>query len=431
MNKLRNKLGKYIKDFNPYTLNNYDYKHGLNWRDDGNDSDDGQGVEDPSMNDFLMGYNIDPYEFRQWATKKKKLAAREVDLMQFTPEYLADKILRLWNGADGTLQDFFEAFTLRYKNDLKIKIAVLLEKRGYKVYPVLTEDRPIYARHNNILKKIKASNNIENIIKYCRTIFAESDVINELADEIDELNKSNLDLEPIDLSGIIDYYMLIYPEEYALSLVNKAIKDESISPQNQNVNKANSDFGISNESLEKIEDYMSGNSDPTYNKDYGFGDFAYDNVSDTRSDTLMPREYMIQVSKKKLIRKADEISNIPLYMVIDAISQAARNVSILLNRSLQSPPTPIKSIRKQSDSNVDKIDNYKIIEPINTVSAYEIWKVNLENDKNSDELDHVYVIIKGDYTLQGYKNGKWSNIKYMGFYTTVEEAQYHINGYIR
>ena len=51
----------------------YQFKHDLNWRDDGNNSPDGQGIEDPSINDFLKGYQIDPYEFRQWAKNKKGL----------------------------------------------------------------------------------------------------------------------------------------------------------------------------------------------------------------------------------------------------------------------------------------------------------------------------------------------------------------------
>ncbi|MFW6015129.1 MAG: hypothetical protein ACOCRK_01675 [bacterium] len=103
---------------------------------------------------------------------------------------------------------------------------------------------------------------------------------------------------------------------------------------------------------------------------------------------------------------ADEIGNIPLYEVIDSVSRAARNVSILMNRNLQTPPVPIKSMRKQDETNVDQMEtDYQIVEPINIVKIYEIWKVYLE--KNKDELDFVFVVISGDYTLKGYRNGMW------------------------
>ena len=105
----------------------------LNWRDDGDE------LTDPAMNDFLKGYNIDPYEFKQWASIKynkqfktamKKTAASEVFIMKFSPEFLADRILTLWNGVDGPLQNFFEAFTIRYNNNLKRQIANQLAKQG-------------------------------------------------------------------------------------------------------------------------------------------------------------------------------------------------------------------------------------------------------------------------------------------------------------
>ena len=119
-------------------------------------------------------------------------------------------------------------------------------------------------------------------------------------------------------------------------------------------------------------------------------------------------------------------------MVLDAISQAARNVSILFNRNLEVPPVPIKFIRKQDDTNVGEIEVplYTAIEPLNIVKVYEVWKVYLVQN-NDNDIDHVYVVITADYTLQGYKNGSWSQVQYDGFYTTVEEAQNEISGYLR
>lgn len=116
---------------------------------------------------------------------------------------------------------------------------------------------------------------------------------------------------------------------------------------------------------------------------------------------------------------------------MDAVSQAARNVSILLNRKLDAPPIPIKSIRKQEDTNVDNPESPygNITEPVNIVKISEVWKVYLE--KNEENLDFVYIIVTADYTLKGYRNGEWSNIQYCGFYTTVEEAQNEISGYLK
>jgi hypothetical protein len=115
---------------------------------------------------------------------------------------------------------------------------------------------------------------------------------------------------------------------------------------------------------------------------------------------------------------------------MDAISIAGRNVSVLLDRKLQVPPIPVKSVRKQDDTNVqDAQSPYQFLEPVNIVKVYEVWKVYLE--ENEEELEEVFVIISADCTLQGYRNSKWSNIKYEGLYTTIEEAQNEISGYLR
>jgi len=115
---------------------------------------------------------------------------------------------------------------------------------------------------------------------------------------------------------------------------------------------------------------------------------------------------------------------------MDSISQAAQNVSILLNRKLQTVPIPIKSIKKQGDTNVENTDFgvYKNLIPTSIVEVYEIWKIFLE--RNDSNLNYVFVILSADNTLQGCKNGIWSNIKYRGFYTTIEEALNEIEGYL-
>jgi hypothetical protein len=116
---------------------------------------------------------------------------------------------------------------------------------------------------------------------------------------------------------------------------------------------------------------------------------------------------------------------------MDAITEAAQNVSILLNRKLEIPPVPVKSIRKQADTNVTQNESPigNTVQPMNIVKVYEVWQVFLED--NEEELEYVFIVVSGDYTLQGYANGEWSNIEYRGFYTTLEEAQNEISGYLR
>jgi len=116
---------------------------------------------------------------------------------------------------------------------------------------------------------------------------------------------------------------------------------------------------------------------------------------------------------------------------MDAISLAAQNVSILLNRKLQTVPIPIKSVKKQGDTSATDTDFgvYKNLVPTNIIKVYEVWKIFLEN--NDSDLDFVFVVLSADNTLQGYKSGIWSNIKYRGFYTTLEESLNEITGYLR
>lgn len=408
-----NRIQERIKIQNqPIKQNEYDYSKNLNWRDDGD------VLNDPSINDYLKGYKIDPYKFEQWANKNNinlnKEAARETREMHFFPEYLADEILTLWNGVDGPLQNLFEGFTLRYDNKMKKSIAECLLSKGYTVYPVLVDDKPRYAKRQNVIKRLASLNSNSGFKLF--------------AGEIQDLKDNDVKVTKVDAQGLLDYYKLIYPSDYALSLVN--IKIDNVSQANSEFELYN-DVSLSDESLDKIEDYMSGNADPTYVKDNGFGDFNYDFLSDSRKDGVQPSDYVLKANKKKsLIKKADDIGNIPLYLVMDAVSQAARNVSILLNRNLQVPPVPIKSVRKQDETNAtENASLYSFLEPVNIVKVNEIWKVYLES--NEEELDSVFVIISGDFTLQGYRNGVWSNVVYNGFYTTVEEAQNEIGGYLR
>ena len=103
----------------------------------------------------------------------------------------------------------------------------------------------------------------------------------------------------------------------------------------------------------------------------------------------------------------------------------------MLNRKLQIAPVFIKSIKKQEDTNATpKNDNpYSAIDLVNIVTTYEIWEVFLEYDKTN--MDSCYIVVSGDYILKGYRNGVWSNVKYCGFYSSVNEAENEISGYLK
>lgn len=91
----------------------------------------------------------------------------------------------------------------------------------------------------------------------------------------------------------------------------------------------------------------------------------------------------------------------------------------------------IKQIRKEINTNaIPKGENlYNNINLVNIITVHEIWKVFLEYDKTN--MDECYIVISGDYTLQGYKNGTWSNINYCGFYSSVQEAENEILGHLK
>lgn len=115
---------------------------------------------------------------------------------------------------------------------------------------------------------------------------------------------------------------------------------------------------------------------------------------------------------------------------MDTINIASRNVSILLNRKLQTAPVFIKQVRKEIDSNaVPKDENYyNSVDVVNIINVFEIWKVFLQYEKT--HMNECYIIISGDYTLQGYRNGNWSNIEYCGFYSSATEAENEISGHL-
>lgn len=329
----------------------------MNWLDETLETGIGDiDGSDPSMKGYNKGWQMEPYKQRYYANKRgenvsriRRTSAKEVIDISYSSENYANEILSLWKEVDGPLQNFFEAFTMnKVDNKTKKEIAQILRDRGFKVYPVLTDERTVHA--------------------------------------------------------------------YSLFETTK-------------------DYQLSDESLTAIENRFNGQAD-SLNTNYTNGvtmDFGFDNVTQMNSDIgVTPSCYEVRVSRlKKKTITADQIENMPYYEVMDAISNAGRNVSILLNRKLQVAPVFIKQIRQQVDTNaVPKEQNYyNDINVVNIITVHEIWKVFLEYEKTN--INECYVVVSGDYTLQGYKNGTWSNIQYCGFYTSVQEAENEISGHLK
>lgn len=272
----------------------------LNWRDDGDE------LTDPSTNDFLKGYNIDPYEFKQWAKIKHKdlykvamtkKASGEVFIMKFSPEFLADRILTLWNGVDGPLQNFFEAFTLRYNNALKQQVAAQLAKQGYQVYPVLVDDKPRYAKLNKLINKVAASQDLNKIMHFATTI-SNSDNLKLFAGELADLREYGHPVSMGEAKGILKYYENCYPEDYALKLVSGLMNSQT--RQKVDFKQFNdTDWDLSDESLNKIENYMSGNAD-SYTRSGGQNGWNF--TTDMRNlDGTAPTRY--EITAKRLIKR--------------------------------------------------------------------------------------------------------------------------------
>ena len=289
------------------TSENKEYRDDhINWRDNGDE------LTDPSTNDFYKGYNINPYEFQQWAkikhnklfhTAMKKQASGEVFIMKFSPEFLADRILTLWNGADGPLQNFYEAFTLRYNNALKQQIAACLASQGYEVYPCLVDDKPRYAsRLLKLMEKIASSKKIDNILHFATNI-NHSDNLRLFAGELTDLREQGCPVNMNEAKSILQYYQQCYPNDYALKLVSGLMNSQT--KQTVDFKKLeDTDWDISDESLKKIEDYMRGDA-KSYIRPNGIDSWNF--TTDMRNyDGTMPGRYEItskRIDKRKLKKK--------------------------------------------------------------------------------------------------------------------------------
>lgn len=325
----------------------------LNWEDSGGTFNEPKKIEDPSMNDFLKGYQMEPYEFKQYANKnvlhkveagetvntiaKKyfghesyykqiismneslvgtkwqeglmlivgrepimKTAAEEVRIIEYTPEGLAKEILTLWKQVDGPLQNFFDGFTAnKTTNDMKKKICEVLKGWGYEVTPTLVDETP---RHANAFKGLMKGANLKNAkesITYFKNMFPDSKVLQKVAKEIEELEEEGVKVAKEEARGLIDYYKLIFPDEYATSLVNI-----SLDKPDMNFDEFK-DIQISDEALEQMEKMDSGNQNPTSNKpnDGGVGGFDFTTQTTDGPGGVAPNMYETRASSTRLKKK--------------------------------------------------------------------------------------------------------------------------------
>jgi len=54
--------------------------------------------------------------------------------------------------------------------------------------------------------------------------------------------------------------------------------------------------------------------------------------------------------------------------------------------------------------------------------VYEIWKVTLDNEN----LDEIFIVVSARCNLFGFRKAKWSQVKYRGFYSSIDEARTEI-----
>jgi hypothetical protein len=277
-------------DKEPEKDKEYNYEEDLNWRDDGDE------IGDASMKDYLEGYQIEPYAFQQWAKKKNiKTAANEMINMHFYPEFLADYILTLWNGTDSPLQNFFEGFTLRYNNRLKIDVAKELEKLGYKVHPVLTDDRAYYAKKvNNIIRKA-SKKSVGMKLEIAKKLFRDSEALRLCLGEIADIQEMGVKVSLKRVADLLDYYKNIFPEDYAISLTDNLIKEKE-----DNELEHYKDFNLTDESLMSIERMLSQQQDSFFETPQGGDDIGYDYISHMRGfDGVTPEQYETPIAHAK------------------------------------------------------------------------------------------------------------------------------------
>jgi hypothetical protein len=90
---------------------------------------------------------------------------------------------------------------------------------------------------------------------------------------------------------------------------------------------------------------------------------------------------------------------------------------------LEVPPVPVRSYRKQNNKTKSTIpDFYTTVQQNDIVDVYEIWKLVLNDGKQTE----VFIVISAKCNLFGYRKAKWSQVKYRGFYSSIDDAKTEI-----
>ena len=153
--RLKQKLSNAV-NYSPVVVEEKRYKMSdLNWKDSGGTYNDLPEIADPSMNDFIKGYNMDSgrYEFRQWANKKNKntkKAVKEVRDVDYDPESVAQQIINM-SRHNGPIQNFFDGYFSNDKgeNSFKEQVAYILNSRGYDIKPTYIDKKQRYEKQES------------------------------------------------------------------------------------------------------------------------------------------------------------------------------------------------------------------------------------------------------------------------------------------
>jgi len=257
-----------------------------NWKDDTLETGIGDtDGSDPSMKGYNKGYQMDPYQQRFYASK---LAAKEMIDISHTSENYANEILALWAEVDGPLQNFYEGFTMnKITNSMKKEIAEALGKHGYKVYPILVDERSRYANISKSLRKL-AYDDTKKLVGYYSQIFPESTVMELVKHDVVDSNEEGHLMEAPELDGILEYYLQVDPHDYAARLLNAALSNGKATDI-----KPFEDFQLSDVTLDALENILSGQADPIY-----MGPGTNEEATDRSDIGVPPNTYETRISKR-------------------------------------------------------------------------------------------------------------------------------------
>ena len=245
---------------------------------------------------------MDPYQCPQWAQRGTahrltRSAVREVVQVPSTVDDMADYVLMLWDRVNGTLQDFFDAFTIRYNNNnFKRELAKAISERGYTVYPLLVDDRAFYATRLRRTMRLASRRDVLTKLRLCAKAFINSEGLQLCLGEVDDLNEMGARMNERSLLKLVDYYTKIFPEDYALALTKGYLNGERFNVDMRHFQ----DYNLTDESLSAMERMLNGNQDPYYPVHDGGGGLGWDYITDMRGfDGVRPEQYEVPTAGVK------------------------------------------------------------------------------------------------------------------------------------